>query len=64
MNRHVTDLLLDLVVGMDAETRRTILRYQNGYGDDLAGPNPAPIERALADVAATCWLTLRLFEIQ
>jgi hypothetical protein len=63
-NRYVVDRLLDLVAGLDADTRRYLLRSQGEYADDLAGPTPAPIERALADVAATCWLTLRIFEVQ
>jgi hypothetical protein len=29
---------------------------------ELAGPDPIPIERTLAEVAATCWLDLRMKE--
>lgn len=33
------------------------------YADELAGPNPSPIERSLADTAALCWTDLRLRQV-
>jgi hypothetical protein len=63
-NRHVVDRLLEQVAGFDADTRRTMLRFQGEYADDLAGPSPSAIERALADVAAGCWYTWQIFQLQ
>jgi hypothetical protein len=60
----VVDRLLDLVAGLDADTRRYMLQCQEAYADDLAGPNAGPIDRSLADVAAVCWYTWQLFQIQ
>jgi hypothetical protein len=33
-----------------------------GFADELAGPSPSPIERALAETAATSWFAFRLHE--
>jgi hypothetical protein len=64
MNRMVVEQLLDLVGGLDEDVRRIMVDAQDAYATDLAGPDATPLERALADVAATCWYGLRLFEVQ
>lgn len=57
----VVKALLDRVVegGKAAE----MLRAETwALADDLAGPNPTPIERTLAETASVAWLHLRLTE--
>jgi hypothetical protein len=39
-----------------------IERETDAFAGEMAGPDPTPIERTLAEVAATCWLDLRTKE--
>ena len=36
----------------------------DAFAAELAGPDPTPTERVLADAAAVCWFSLRLAEAQ
>jgi hypothetical protein len=51
--------LIDKIVrGDDVVGREAKLRRIDQLRDELAGPNPTPIERLLADRAALCWAEL------
>jgi hypothetical protein len=56
--------LIDWATGKqgDAKTKARLRDELNGFADELAGPNPSPIEIALAETAATAWLAFRMFE--
>jgi hypothetical protein len=56
--------LIDWAAGKDGnEKTKTKLRDELcSVADELAGPSPSPIERVLADVAATSWLAYRMHE--
>jgi hypothetical protein len=47
----------------DKESQESLRLELNGVTADLAGPNPTPIERILAEVAATNWFFLRQCEV-
>ena len=47
---------LELVASKDALSREAIQRQLAALKRDLAGPNPTPLEGALAERAAVCWL--------
>jgi hypothetical protein len=63
-DRYVVEQLFDQLIGCDEKTKQFIHQEQQRFAADLAGPNPSPIERVLADTAAVCWFSLRLFETQ
>lgn len=44
------------------EEARELVEEAWSYAADLAGPDPSPIERTLAETAAVCWLALRVAE--
>jgi hypothetical protein len=46
----------------DEKAQEKLRLELNGVAADLAGPNPTPIERVLAEVAATNWFFLRQCE--
>jgi hypothetical protein len=46
----------------DKATKNKLLKDMKAYAADLAGPNPTPLERTLADVATTSWFALRTYE--
>jgi hypothetical protein len=48
--------------GSDATTKRHFRRELIEHAAELAGPDPSPIETALARTAAICWLSLRVAE--
>ena len=54
--------LLNRAGGKDPTTRRNLHDEIRRYADDLAGPNPSAVERALADSAALSWAAHRVFE--
>ena len=54
------------MIGGDAdakESTREILRELNEHAAELAGPDPTPTERSLAETAALCHLQLRDAEV-
>ena len=56
--------LIDWAAGKNANDKtKGLLRDElNGFAAELAGPNPSPVELALAETAATAWFALRMFE--
>jgi hypothetical protein len=47
----------------DNEAMRAKLRKElHEFADELAGPSPSPVERALAEAAATSWFAFRFHE--
>jgi hypothetical protein len=49
--------------GDDSEKMRAKLRTElSDLADELAGPSPSPVERILAETAATAWFAHRLHE--
>jgi hypothetical protein len=65
MDWKATELLIESMAGRDAppERRQEYRREIDDYAAELAGPSPTPIERALAEVAATSWFALRTAEM-
>jgi hypothetical protein len=62
MDNWAANQLIDLAAGDDAKTKGDLWREMNAVAVDLAGPNPSPAERMLAEVAAMNWFALRLHE--
>lgn len=65
MDDWATGHLIDWAAGKGAADRtRDVLRKEiRDMASELAGPEPAPVERALAE-AAVAWFALRLHESQ
>jgi hypothetical protein len=69
MERAVGSLLLYRMTGekeagkSESSIRRDLERDLAEHAKDLAGEDPTPIERTLAETAALCWLDLRLAEL-
>jgi hypothetical protein len=47
--------LIRNVAGTDVATQEALRRKVNSVRDDLAGPNPTPLERILSERVALCW---------
>lgn len=65
LRRYVDYLVVHSAVERFTKTKETaeMLRAETwGHADALAGPNPTPLERTLAETAAVSWLQLRLAE--
>jgi hypothetical protein len=64
MDGWVAGELIDWAAGTkgNEETKARLRDELDGFADELAGPSPSPIDRALAETAATAWFALRLFE--
>jgi len=56
--------LLSGMFGKDLATKEGLKRKLALLREGLAGPDPAPIERLLAERAAFCWLTVYEYERQ
>jgi hypothetical protein len=56
--RHLTDNYAKSPVTKEAFRRKLI-----EVREELAGPNPSPLESLLAERAAICWLTVNYYEI-
>jgi hypothetical protein len=56
--------LIDWAAGKDAKpkAKESLKQELCDLATELAGPNPSPVERALAETAATAWFALRMFE--
>ncbi len=50
------------LVGKDVGSRELLLRKIAALAAELAGPDPTPIERLLADRAAFCWHVVNYYE--
>jgi hypothetical protein len=47
--------LIGNVAGKDVATQEALRQNINSVRDDLAGPNPTPLERILSERVALCW---------
>src|SRR5690242_5651319 len=65
MDWKTVEALIESAAGQDVtkERRQEYRRELADYAAELAGPSPTPIERALAETAATCWFDLRVQEM-
>jgi hypothetical protein len=52
---HAKDAILKSAVGRDIALQETLRRKIDTVRDDLAGPNPTPLERILCERVALCW---------
>jgi hypothetical protein len=55
--------LIHKFAGTNALYRETLPRKLDHLREELAGPNPSPVERLLADRVASCWLHLHHLEM-
>ena len=62
MDNWAASQLIDLAAEYDAKTKGDLWREMNAVAVELAGANPSPAERMLAQVAALNWFALRLHE--
>ena len=64
MERWVAERLVEWAAGKKAkqETKDSVKADIDAVAADLAGPDPSPVERLLADAAAHDWFALKLFE--
>jgi hypothetical protein len=65
MDWKATEMLIQNAAGQDVtkERRQEYRREIDDYAAELAGPDPTPTERALAEAAATSWFALRTAEM-
>jgi hypothetical protein len=50
--------------GQDLAFREAVLRKLELLREELAGPNPTPVERLLVERAVTCWLQVQFAELR
>ena len=53
---HTSKSVLNLFCGNDTVFQEGMRRKLNSLRDELAGPNPTPLERILCERVALCWL--------
>lgn len=56
------ETIVGQAAGEDVVIREAMYRELEAIRADLAGPDPTPIERLLADRAALCWLIVNRYE--
>jgi hypothetical protein len=58
--------LIDWAAGKEGNetTKAALTDDVTQLAAELAGPTPSPVERVLADTAATCWFAFRMHEAQ
>jgi hypothetical protein len=64
MARRVERSLVDAAAGKNFAFKEALLRKLELLRAELAGPDSSPVEKALADRAATCWLYLHDLEVR
>lgn len=66
MDEWATGRLIDWAAGAKAAevTKEALRKEILGVASELAGPDPIPVERMLAEAAAVAWFALRLHEAQ
>ena len=65
MDNWATGRLIDWAAGKAGETTKEAIRKEIlDVAAELAGPEPPPVERMLAEAAAVAWFALRLHEAQ
>jgi hypothetical protein len=57
--RAAEGLLIQALAGPDLVLREALLRKLDLLRAELAGPDPTPVERLLAERAAACWLQVQ-----
>jgi hypothetical protein len=62
--RQVERSLVADAAGKNLALKEALLRQLEVLRADLAGPNPTPVERLLAERAVTCWLHLYDLEVR
>jgi hypothetical protein len=64
MDHWATQQLIDWAAGKKGTEKTKIKLYEElcEVSDGLAGPSPSPIERMLAEAAATSWFAFRMHE--
>jgi hypothetical protein len=64
MDNWAVEKFIDLAVRSDdSDKLKAKLKAQLcAFADELAGPNPSPVERVLAETAATAWFAHRMHE--
>jgi hypothetical protein len=50
--------------GQDLAFREAVLRKLELLREELAGPNPTPVEKLLVERAVTCWLQVQFAELR
>jgi hypothetical protein len=65
MDRWAEDRLVDLAAGSAPDVEKRGYKQELlAFADELAGPDPTPIEATLAKTAALCWFAMRVAEAQ
>src|SRR5262245_40125074 len=66
MDNWAVGKLIDWAAGKDGKpkTKESLKQELCEFASELAGPSPSPVERALAETAATAWFAYRLHEAQ
>jgi hypothetical protein len=63
LGRMGEDILIGRMTGEDGQATRELFRRQlNAMRDEIAGENPSPLERLLAERIVATWLQIQLFE--
>jgi hypothetical protein len=61
---YATEALVNRCTGENLYLHEAMTRKVTRVRDDLAGPNPSPMERLLAERAALCWLDCSLADLR
>ncbi len=66
MDNWAVEHLIDWATGNDgnAKTKASLKDELCDFAAEVAGPTPTPVERVLANAAATYWFAFRLYEAQ
>jgi hypothetical protein len=66
MDNWAVNRLIDWAAGKDgnAKTKASLKEELRDVAAELAGPSPSPVERVIAETAATSWFALRMTEAQ
>ncbi len=66
MDHWAVGKLIDWAGGKDGDgkTKKKLYDEICDLADELAGPKPSPVERVLAETAATSWFAFRMHEAQ
>jgi hypothetical protein len=66
MDHWAVGRLIDWAAGKngDAQTKARLKEELRDVAAELAGPSPSPVERVLAETAATAWFAYRMHEAQ
>ncbi len=66
MDNWAVGKLIDWAAGKEgnSKTKASLKDELCEFAADLAGPSPSPVERVLAETAATSWFAYRLHEAQ